>query len=208
MKILIFIIACMIAGTIFLFFCQKNSSVGNSAAATTARNVSTAREVTLENTDRHEDIEGEIIPQNPNDRSVAEAAVSPGYLASVLEYAVRTGNVAKVKEVLAEVPGDVDDWNWRGDIRPSEVTLEIIQVLIEEGANPNAFENGWTYTKTTPQKYEQAHKYFMDGVMSEIEGDTATAEKMYVSALQLDPFSRAKFYLKRLRKQEKSNERR
>jgi len=112
----------------------------------------------------------------------------------LLEIAVRNGDTEEVKKQLDD--GAVPTWwNWKAargkdqGIPVAQIKPEIVKLLVEAGADPSDFKNGWSYSKTTPQKRKRAIKIAFKGDEAENRKDYETAKKMYLEALSLDPYS-------------------
>ena len=158
MKIIIFITVCITVAGIFYFIFKKNPY--------RIKNLPAA-EMTLRDT--------------PPIREVA------------LENALRSGNTEEVKKQLDKEAIPLW-WNWKSargknqGIPAEQVKPEIAKLLIEAGANPDDFENGWAYSKSTPKKRSRAIKIVLKGNKANKHKDFETAKRLYLEALSLDPY--------------------
>ena len=142
------------------------------------------------------------VPQDiPLDIDESSLYDSPPFPEVSLEDAVRAGDAEEVKKWIQEGV-HVAYWNWKSargkgwGIPPEKVKPEIAKLLVEAGANPDDFVNGWSYSQSTPVQRKKALKKKMLGLKAEDKNDYVTAEKMYLEALKLDPYLDVKRELK------------
>ena len=144
------------------------------------------------------EIQQEINMQKENDELISDSeetsyampAVAPSYPEAFLPNAIMKGDVAELKELL-DKGADPALWDWTarfGEPAPHPKS-EIVKLLVEAGADPDDFENGWNYSKSTPEKRKKAIEKADEGGEAELNGNYETAKNLYLEALSLDPYN-------------------